>query len=441
MNFMSLSALRRTHSRYATDLDRGPLPLLSAEVVAEQRQFSQEFQLQSSESSPIRWVTGLYYIHLDESYGPTSFNYGGSYAARLGGRALQQLFDDGKVSSYAVYGQGTLPIGQATQLALGLRYTIEHRSVAANGEIQFDNPPFVRAIPGLPLPTQGSLRNSITFNELTGRASLDRHFSDEVMGYVSASRGFQSGGWNLQTPQNPAFRPETLDDFEAGFKFADRSHRFTADANAFHYDYSDLQVSAFTPIGSMTTNAASAVIHGLELQFDAKLDRNSDVALGVQMLKTRFKSFPNASCINYDPGAATPYAPISCDVTGNRLPFAPQLKFNVGANRQISLGKIGTLLLSGNLAYNSGYYSEPDNVVQQKAFKTVDISAEWHARRSSASLRLWVLNLTDTDYFGVFPRFPRSAFSRTRLRPGELASLSVFRFNMDAVSRTCPQLR
>ena len=39
------------------------------------------------------------------------------------------------------------------------------------------------------------------------------------MGYVSASRGFQSGGWNLQTPQNPAFGPETLDDFEAGLKY------------------------------------------------------------------------------------------------------------------------------------------------------------------------------------------------------------------------------
>ena len=92
-----------------------------------------------------------------------------------------------------------------------------------------------------------------------------------VMGYVSASRGFQSGGWNLQTPQNPAFGPETLDDFEAGLKYVDRSRRFRADANVFYYDYSDLQVSAITPIGSATTNAASAEVYGLELQLDARL--------------------------------------------------------------------------------------------------------------------------------------------------------------------------
>ena len=102
-----------------------------------------------------------------------------------------------------------MPIGQATRLTLGLRYTIEHRSVRANGERLFDNPPFVRPIPGLPLLTEEPLRDSDTFGELTWRASLDRHFSDEVMGYVSVSRGFQSGGWNLQTPQNPAFGPET----------------------------------------------------------------------------------------------------------------------------------------------------------------------------------------------------------------------------------------
>ena len=406
LNFMSLSALRRSHSRYGSDLDRGPLPLLSAAVVADQGQFSQEFQLQSSESSRVRWVTGLYYIHIDERYDPTTFRYGGSYSTRLGGRLRQLLFDDGKVSSYAAYGQGTLPVGKATQLTLGLRYTIEHRSVDANGYVEFEGAPFVRAIPGLPLPTQPSLHKSLTFEEPTWRASLDHHFSDELMGYLAASRGFQSGGWNLQTPQSPAFGPERLNAFEAGFKFADRSRRFTADANIFHYDYSDLQVSAFTTVGSMTTNAASAAIHGLELQVRAQPDSKIDVTAGFQWLQTRFRSFPNASCIDYDSGAATPYLPISCDVTGNRLPFAPALKFNTGANWHIPLGPIGTVTLSGNLAYNSGYYSEPDNVVRQKPFTTLDVSAQWRPFGEGPAFRLWVLNLSDTHYFESVSPFP-----------------------------------
>ena len=216
------------------------------------------------------------------------------------------------------------------------------------------------------------------------------------MGYVSASRGFQSGGWNLQTPQNPAFGPETLDDFEAGLKYADRSGRLRADANVFYYDYSDLQVSALTPIGQATTNATSAELYGLELQLDARLGRRTDVTFGAQLLEARFKRFPNATCTNFSAGAAVPYAPITCDVTGNRLPFAPEFKFNVGANHRVPLGRAGSLLLSANLAYNSGYFAEPDNVVRQEAFATVDASAEWRPIRRGPSVRLWVLNLTDT---------------------------------------------
>ncbi len=201
---------------------------------------------------------------------------------------------------------------------------------------------------------------------------MDRHFSDELMGYLAVSRGFQSGGWNLQTPQNPAFDPETLDDFEAGLKFVDSSRRFRADANIFYYDYSDLQVSALTPIGQATTNAASAEIYGLELQLDARLGQWTDINFGAQLLHARFERFPNATCSNFVPGPALPYAPITCDVSGNDLPFAPDVKFNVGASHQVPLGKTGTLLLSGNLAYNSGYFAEPDNVVRQDSFTTID---------------------------------------------------------------------
>jgi iron complex outermembrane receptor protein len=399
MRLMSLSALRRMRARWSLDLDTGPQPLSSAVPIAEQDQFSQEFQLQSSEASAIQWVAGLYYIHLDERYDPTTSHYGGGYSALLGGRIRQTLFSSGDVSSYAGYGQGTLPIGQSTRLTLGLRYTVEDRSVRANAERLFDNPPFVRPIPGLPLMSQEPLRNNDTFSKLTWRASLDRDFSDEVMGYVAVSRGFQSGGWNLQTPQNPAFDPETLDDFEAGLKYVDSSRRFRADANIFYYDYSDLQVSALTPIGQATTNAASAEIYGVELQLDARLNQRTAVNFGAQLLHARFESFPNATCSSFAPGAALPYAPITCDVSGNDLPFAPDLKFNVGASHQVPLGKSGKLLLSGNLAYSSGYFAEPDNVVQQDAFATVDLSAEWQPNWRGPSIQLWVLNLTDTQYF------------------------------------------
>jgi iron complex outermembrane receptor protein len=58
-------------------------------------------------------------------------------------------------------------------------------------------------------------------------------------------------------------------------------------------------------------------------------------------------------------------------------------------------------MLSGNLAYNSGYFSEPDNVVRQGAFATLDASAEWRPVRRGPSVRLWVLNLTDVHRYNA----------------------------------------
>jgi iron complex outermembrane recepter protein len=406
VNLMSLSALRRLHTRFDIDSDRGPLPLLSADPVVEQKQLSQELQLQSPEASRLRWLAGLYYLRIEERYDPTNFIYGGSYSEQLGGRLSQTLFSSGTASSYAAYAQGTFALGRSTRLTLGLRYTIERRSVRANGEQVYNTPPFVRPIPGLPLFTEESLHEGKTFDELTWRASVDRKLSDTTMAYASVSRGFQSGGWNLQTPQNPAFGPERLDDFEAGLKYVDRSRRLRADANLFYYDYSDIQVSAITPIGATTANAASAKVYGMGLQLDAQLDRDSDLTLGLQLLKTRYRSFPNAFCTNFDQDAVNPLAPITCDATGNRFPYAPKLKFNVGASRHVALGKMGSLLLNANLAYNSGYFAEPDNVVRQDAYATLDASAEWQPDWRGPSLRLWVLNLTDSKYVTSLATMP-----------------------------------
>ena len=428
LKLVSLTAARWLNARYGTDLDGGPTLLLTGIVNAKQDQFSQEFQLQSSETARVKWTAGLYYIGIEERYDPTIFRYGGSYSGMLGGRTLQTLFDVGEVSSYAAYGQATLPIGDATRVTAGLRYTIEKRSVDARGERQFDNPPFVRPIPGLPLPDEAPFKDSKEFREPTWRASIDHDFSSEWMGYVSVSRGFQSGGWNLQTPQLPAFEPETLDDYEAGFKFAGRSGRVRADAAAFIYDYSDLQVSQVLPIGSTTTNAASAKVHGIELQFGIRPDEKTEITAGAQWLKAEFDHFPNASCVNYDVSAAVPYATVPCDATGNRLPYAPKLKANLGASHKLGLGNAGTVLISGNLAYNSGYFSESDNVVRQDAFATLDASAEWSPLRHGPSVKLWALNLTDTHYHDSLVTFPTAGVLQRPAPPRRFGISVAHRF-------------
>jgi iron complex outermembrane receptor protein len=406
LSLTSLSAARWMHARYGTDLDQGPQPLLSAAPKATQAQLSQEFQLQSGPQARVPWLAGLYYIRIEERYEPTTFTYGGAYSAMLGGRTFQTLTDRGVGSSYAAYGQATAPLGDRTRLTGGLRYTIETRSVEARGERRFAFAPFVRPIPGLPLTNEAPLHADDSFHELTWRASLDHELSDTTLAYISASRGFQSGGWNLQTPQAPPFGPERLTAFETGVKYFARSGRLSLDAAAFAYDYADLQVSAFTPLGSITTNATSADIYGLDLQLEALLTSQTRASVGAQYLHAHFNAFRNATCADYSPAAAVPYAPAVCDASGNRLPFAPALRFNLGLRHEMPLRRGGLVLVGGNLAYNSTSFAEADNVVRQPRFATLDLSAEWRPGAAGPSVRLWALNVTGVHRYDSLVTFP-----------------------------------
>jgi outer membrane receptor protein involved in Fe transport len=417
LTFVSISAVRGLRANWNTDLDLGPLPLLSGHPRARQTQISQEFQLQSNEQSRFKWLAGLYYIHLKEQLDPLLFLYGGSYSSQLGDRLQRSLVSAGRVSSFAGYGQGTVSIDDSTRLTAGLRYTIEARSAEARGQQIYSSEPFIRPIPGLPLLNEEPLKQSKTFRELTWRASLDRDLSDQLMGYLSASRGFQSGGWNLQTPQFEPFSPETVDAFEGGLKFSGPAGRFRADLAAFYYDYSNMQVSAFTAFGSATVNATSANIRGLDLQLGWRPSQAFELNIGGELLRTRFGSFPNASCVNYDQNVPILYAPMACDATGNRLPYAPKLKLNAGATHALALGSAGTILISGSVAYNSGYFSEPDNVVRQEAFTTLDLSAEWLPVKRGPALTFWARNLTNAKYHDSLVTFPTTGVPQRPAAP------------------------
>jgi iron complex outermembrane receptor protein len=113
---------------------------------------------------------------------------------------------------------------------------------------------------------------------------------------------------------------------------------------------------------------------------------------------------------------------LSCDVTGNGLPFSPKLKVNIGADRQFALGKVGSVRLSGNFAYNSGYFSEPDNVVRQQEFATLDISVEWRATPRSPLVRIWARNLTDARYDESLVTFPTAGVLHRPAAPRRLGA-------------------
>jgi iron complex outermembrane receptor protein len=124
-----------------------------------------------------------------------------------------------------------------------------------------------------------SFDKSKTFSSFAPKLGLDYALSKTAMAYITASRGFKSGGFNVRANTIAApgsdqpFDDEVLDVVEVGVKSVLADHKLVLNAAAFYGDYKDVQVSTFTTVNGaffgQFLNAGNATLKGVEVEFDA----------------------------------------------------------------------------------------------------------------------------------------------------------------------------
>jgi iron complex outermembrane recepter protein len=119
---------------------------------------------------------------------------------------------------------------------------------------------------------------SPSFDGITARAEVDFKPSDRTLVYLSYNRGSKSGGFTFSTGtpfpsqlvdtlNNLAYQPETLNAYELGFK-ATLAPGTTFNVAAFHYDYRNYQ--AFVQVGfTQVVRNLPAKVSGFEADFTA----------------------------------------------------------------------------------------------------------------------------------------------------------------------------
>jgi iron complex outermembrane receptor protein len=210
--------------------------------------WSQEFRLTSGDAGPLKWNLGLF----GQDYrveDATSF-----YSVDPSAPFASLSDDHYHYKSGAVFGQGTYDFTSQWSATVGGRYD---RVKADVNDVQAGE------------------QDSHTFSEFQPKATLAYKWTPELMGYVTYSKGFRTGGFNPSTPLSlRLYENETSTNYEIGVKTTLLDNHLSINAAAFHTDFEDQQFffSQATTEGIFRAiiNIPKTRVNGAELEVQAR---------------------------------------------------------------------------------------------------------------------------------------------------------------------------
>jgi iron complex outermembrane recepter protein len=189
-----------------------------------------ELRLASNPGGALNWTVGLYDRHLelngvsDTVTAPNSPSF-----------ALISAQSTSTSKSWASFGELTWDATERLAVTGGLRYFHDTRDLTA-----------VSADFGTPATNN----NSGDFSSVNPRANISYKFSPDALVYISAAKGFRSGGFNSAATGGPlTYGPEKLWTYEFGMKHGFLDHRLIFEGAVYYNDWTDVQSSYF-PAGA-----------------------------------------------------------------------------------------------------------------------------------------------------------------------------------------------
>ena len=443
VSLVSVTAYREAKQIYQLDSDAVPAILPVLLEVNQSRPttttFSQEVQLLSGPDGPFKWIVGGFYYRSKSGYDPLVFRGSIPPAGPQGGALF--IEDTQTLNSYSGFGEASYEFLPAATLTLGLRYTSDQfdNKVAlfrADGvtPVNFNNP----AIP------TGRFTQDDNFSKLTYRAIADYKVTPDILLYASYSRGFKSGGYNLSSPTvviagvrqpAPAVSPEVLDAYEIGLKSDLFERQVRVNLAAYHYDYSNLQVTSLQNGASITVNAATARIRGVDVDLNYVPNRSINLGAAFSFLDAKFTKFPSGPINVPNPASCTPIprttGPLtggntSCfgDLGGNRTTRAPKFTMTLTGTYTLPTD-IGEFSLNTTLYHNSGFFWEPDNRFAQPTYDLLNATLAWTSPDETYQIRVYGRNLLNKYYYSYFSESSRGDSGSPEMPRNYGAALTV----------------
>lgn len=343
----------KTNEEIHQDFDASPLTLYHTDRPASWRQTTNELRLTKGGSGPLTFVLGGYLW--DSRYSINLKNYIG-----FAGPALLTSAQDVNQTnkSWAIYGEGDYELTDGLTLTLGARYTKDRKSSIVNdlpifvyGTTVEENP--IATMPGA-IVMATPVKNR--WSKFTPRVSLRYEITDEAMVYALWSRGYRGGGFNGRPATIGAatipYDPETLDNYEAGFKSQFANGRVRLNGAVFLMKYDDMQQDLDVPAPGTSTgrenrtiNASSAELKGFELELTARPADGFTINGNIGYLDAKYKDFVGDI---YSTG--TPV-----DATFLKIRRSPKWTWSLGGTYEADIGNDASAWISGDVHYVGGH--------------------------------------------------------------------------------------
>ena len=314
-------------------------------------------------------------------------------------------FTRNQTVSEAIYSQADYKITPKLTVTLGGRYTheIEQLNASANAPGSGFSTAQIRAA--------GYLTH-LTADEFTPRFALQYQFTPLLMGYASATRGFQGGGWNglaftAQTYNN--FAPETVWSYEAGFRSETPDKRLRVNGSLFFANTTGYQLLSDLPAAAsfVTANAASLQTYGAEFNVTWRPidDLTLDGTIGlidatyynpsgsVRAQRTACRAAPgpaNPSCgngiVNFAGNLATPV-------------YTPPVNATLSGRYDIYIGDY-TLTPTAGVQFSARQYIGPEGTPQalDPAYAMLDLGVTLQLANLPVAITAECKNCTMTNY-------------------------------------------
>ncbi len=314
MSLRSVTAYQHFTDKQAVDQDFSALDLVFATQDQLQHMVSQEFTLRSDNNGRYNWVTGLFGFmqildnDLNIDFGqdavdmqvvPFTLTRVQESVVRTGGMAM---FHQSGLDNFLV---------QGLSLKAGIRLDYERS--------ELDHMEHMEA--GMPAPPPEEFSSELSFFKVLPRLGLTYSLSENSGGFVSVTRGYKTGGFNVvfERDEDRSFDPEHSWNYETGIKGNVLDGRLNYQAALFYIDWKDQQIYQMLPSGqgSMLGNAGKSISRGFELEAHAIPAVN-------WQLRASY-GYTHATFRENSPDPDT-------DLSGNFIPYIPRHTLHTGIN-------------------------------------------------------------------------------------------------------------